>query len=77
MLTVLREPAVLRLVRGVLTGVAVGFDTLEAATNNPVVTENVACVADFPCGPVVSISLRCFPMPSLPCCHRLRSLQKS
>ena len=42
---------VLWLVRGVLTCVAVGFEALEAATNNPLVIQGAACIAVFPSEP--------------------------
>ena len=42
-----RGTVVVGLVRGVLTGVAVAFEALEAAIKNPFVIEGVACVAVF------------------------------
>ena len=49
--TAVRGPIVGGLVRGLLTGVVVGFVVIEASTNNRVVTEGIACEADFPCEP--------------------------
>ena len=50
-LTAVSGTVLVGLVRGILTGVAVGFETLDAVSNNPVVTQGVVCVAVFTCGP--------------------------
>ena len=47
-LTIVRGTFVLGLVRGVIPGVMVGFLLLDAATNNPGVTDGTICVPDFP-----------------------------
>ena len=57
-LAVVCGAVVVGLVRGVHTGVVVGFETGEAAINNPVDTDGANCGTVFPSGhsPVVSKS---------------------
>ena len=76
-LTVFCEPFVTGELRGVLPGVVVGFVLLEAATNNPAVTEGNACVAVFPSEPFacgfVAVLLLPGGFDSLPASTPLRS----
>ena len=53
--TAVRGTIVVVLIRGVLTGVVVGFLVLKAATNNPGVRESVNSVALLPVGPFAGV----------------------
>ena len=76
-LTVFCEPVVGGELRGVLPGVVVGFVLLDAATNNPGVTEGNTCVAFFPYEPFacgfVAVLLLPDDFASLPASTPLRS----